>query len=378
MIAFKKWNIEFVKARKESYKKESRNPIIQNGNLKDDQIRRDFTINCMFICLNKKEWGNFIDPFGGKKDIKKKKIKTTCNPKKIFIDDPLRMMRAIRISTQLKFKISKKVIKTIKKNRKRIKIISKERIMDEMNKIIKSETASNGLKILFKTGLLKIIFPKLFDLQGSDSFLGKSHEDNFYKTLKTLKNISNVNSDLLIKWCGLFSNVGKLITKKTNKNIGFIFNKYEKIGSNITYLILKKIKFPIKNNIKHICKIIKLQLQLTYIMRKNTKKTEIKKIIYKSKNLINELILIHKANITSKNSNEIKRKIKKNNQNRNIKINGNIIMKKLNIKPSKEIKKIKKYIEINILNEKIKNNEKDISEYINKNKKKIMKIYENL
>jgi len=236
--------IEFVGARKESYTEDSRNPVVEDGSLEDDQKRRDFTINALALNLGKTNFGDLVDPFNGIDDLKQQLIQTPLDPDITYSDDPLRMLRAIRFATQLHFKIEPKSLASISKNKKRIKIISKERIIDEINKILLSEKPSIGFALLHKTGLLPIIFPQLTALEGIEEIEGQKHKDNFWHTLEVVDNISENTNDLWLRWAALLHDIGKAPTKKFHKKIGWTFHGHEFVGSKMVYKLFKQMKMP--------------------------------------------------------------------------------------------------------------------------------------
>jgi poly(A) polymerase len=261
MVNFNGENYEFVGARKESYRDDSRKPLVEDGSLDDDQNRRDFTINAMSIQLNKHQYGNFIDPFDGIKDLERKIIKTPLDPDITFSDDPLRMMRAVRFASELNFIISEKTLNAISRNAKRLSIISQERITDELNKIILSEVPSQGFKILFNTKLLHEFFIEFTYLQGVEIINNHAHKDNFYHTLEVLDNISLKTSDLWLRWAAILHDIAKPQTKKYEKIVGWTFHAHEFIGSKMTPKIFKKLKLPLNHKMQYVKKLVSLHLR---------------------------------------------------------------------------------------------------------------------
>ena len=256
MLRYNDIQIEFVGARKESYNEDSRNPIVENGTLEDDQNRRDFTINALALSLKKETFGNLLDPFNGICDLDNGIIRTPLNPDITYSDDPLRMMRAIRFATQLNFKIEEVSLKAITDNKDRIKIITKERIVVELNKILESKTPSVGFILLEKTGLLDFILPELTALKGIDEIEGQRHKDNFYHTLEVVDNISNNTDNLWLRWAALLHDIGKAPTKKFHKKIGWTFHAHEFVGSKMVYKLFKRLKMPLNDKMKFVQKMV--------------------------------------------------------------------------------------------------------------------------
>ena len=371
MIKWESLNLEFVGARKESYSFESRNPKIISGNLKDDQDRRDFTVNTIAIQLNSSSFGNLIDPFDGIKDIKNRILRTPLDPNTTYTDDPLRMLRGIRFSCQLNFNISKESENAIKSNSKRIEIISNERIVEELNKILMSDSPSRGFILLEKIGLLKFILPELISLKGIDEIEGQKHKDNFYHTLEVLENITNHSENLWLRWAALLHDIGKATTKKFDKKIGWTFHGHELIGSKMVYKIFKRLKLPLNEKMKYVQKIIFLSSRPVILSQKKITDSAIRRIIYDAGDYIDDLITLCEADITTKNIKRfnlyhenfkiVRKKIKEVENRDRIRnfqppISGEYIMNYFKINPCKEIGIIKEKIKEAILEGEIKNN----------------------
>ncbi|WP_185877500.1 CCA tRNA nucleotidyltransferase [Blattabacterium cuenoti] len=370
MLEYNNQRIEFVGSRKESYNYNSRNPIIDIGSLEDDQNRRDFTINTLAISLNRKNYGKLIDPFKGLLDLKKKLLKTPMNADNTYSDDPLRMMRAIRFASQLNFNIEKKSFESIKKNKNRIYIVSKERIIEEFNKILLVKKPSIGLLLLYKSGLFSIILPEVTSLRIVEEKDGSKHKDNFYHTLQVIDNLSRYkNSSLWLRWAGLLHDIGKTNTKKFIPKIGWTFHSHEYVGSKMIYDIFKRLKLP-KNNIRYVEKIIKYSNRPISLIGSEVSDSAIRRMLFDVGNDLNDLIKLCLSDITTNNIEKkniyrknifflIKRikNLEKKDHIMNWKhpISGNDIMNVFDIYPCKKIGIIKDYIKNSILEGKISN-----------------------
>jgi poly(A) polymerase len=387
-VKFHDMEIEFVGARKESYNRDSRKPVVEDGSLEDDQNRRDFTVNAMAIGLSKNNFGKLLDPFNGMQDLQNKILRTPLDPGITYSDDPLRMMRAIRFSTQLNFTIEENSLLAISKNKERIHIVSKERISDELNKIILAPVPSIGFKLLFDTGLLHLIFPEMVRLQGTETIKGLSHKDNFYHTLEVLDNVAKKSDDLWLRWAAILHDIAKPATKRFEEGHGFTFHGHEDKGARMVPKIFTSLKLPLNEKMKYVQKLVELHLRPIVLAKTEVTDSAVRRLLFEAGDDIDDLMALCESDITTKNPNKVKRylqnfeivrqklvEIEEKDKLRNWQppISGVQIMQFYNLSPGREIGILKNALKDAILDGAVENNFESAKAFLDNKFKEIKK-----
>jgi poly(A) polymerase len=379
MIRIDGWELEFVGARKESYREDSRKPTVEEGSLQDDQNRRDFTINALAIGLNKSNFGILVDPFGGVQHIKERILKTPLAPEITFSDDPLRMMRGIRFASQLNFDIEPDTFEAISKNKDRLNIVSMERISEELNKIILSPKPSYGFKLLYQTGILEKILPELTDLKGVEIIDGKGHKDNFYHTLQVLDNICEFTDDLWLRWAAILHDIAKKQTKKFVPGEGWTFHGHEELGARKVPKIFARLKLPLNEKMRFTQKMVRMHLRPIALAKEGVGDSALRRLLFDTGDDLESLLILCRADITSKDPNKVKKylgnfdhlvnkltDVEERDKVRNFQpsVTGEIIMKSLSLPPGKEVGYIKTQLREAILEGKVSNEYEESYDYM--------------
>jgi len=379
LVLHEDFEVEFVGARKESYRRNSRKPIVEEGSLRDDQLRRDFTINALSISLNQDDWGEVIDPFDGLQDLQDQIIRTPRDPDVTFSDDPLRMMRAIRFSTQLRFFIHPETYQAISHNKERINIVSKERTIDELNKIVLAPVPSIGFKLLYNMGLLQIIFPELSDMQGVEYKEKQGHKDNFYHTLQVLDQVAEETEDLWLRWVAILHDIAKPLTKRWDPQAGWTFHGHEDKGARMVPKIFRKLKLPMNEHMRYVQKLVKLHQRPIALVTEDVSDSAIRRLIFEAGEDLDDLLTFCRADITSKNEYKVQqflenydrlaqriKEVEERDQLRNWQppVDGVMIMETFNIPPGKIVGQIKTEIRDAILDGIIPNDKEAAVKYM--------------